>query len=44
MNAPRVLVTLLFFASVYCLGRMAGCSGSRPYGYPGERFSELVTR
>ena len=39
MTPARVLVTLVFFAAVYTLGRVSGCSASRPYGYPGERLA-----
>lgn len=38
----RVIVTVVFLAAVYTLGRMAGCSGSRPYGYAGDHLAAAV--
>ena len=35
ITVPRILVTLAFVAAVFALGRVAGCSASRPYGTPG---------
>lgn len=35
MTAARILVTVAFVAAVFALGRVAGCSASRPYGTPG---------
>ena len=35
ITAARILVTVAFVASVFALGRVAGCSASRPYGRPG---------
>jgi hypothetical protein len=42
MIPARVIVTVVFLACVYTLGRCAGCSGSRPYGYPGERLAAAL--
>ena len=31
----RVGITAVFLATLFALGRVAGCSASRPYGTPG---------
>jgi len=31
----RIVVTVAFLAALFALGRVAGCSASRPYGTPG---------
>lgn len=38
ITVPRILVTVAFFAAIFALGRVAGCSASRPYGTPGVAF------
>ena len=43
MTAARILVTVAFVAAVFTLGRVAGCSASRPYGAPGVALHTYLT-
>ena len=43
MTVPRILVTVAFVAAVFTLGRVAGCSASRPYGAPGVALHTYLT-
>ena len=43
ITVPRILVILAFVAAVFALGRVAGCSASRPYGTPGVALHTYLT-
>ena len=38
----RALVTVVFLVTVFTLGRVNGCNGSRPYGLVGVRAYEAI--
>lgn len=38
----RALVTVVFLGSIFTLGRVNGCNGSRPYGLVGVRAYEAI--
>ena len=39
----RIIVTVIFIASVTTLCQVAGCNASQPYGTPGVRLAEALT-
>ena len=43
MTAARILVTAALLAALFGLGRVAGCSASRPYGTPGVALHAYLT-
>jgi hypothetical protein len=38
----RTVVTVIFVLALFTLGRVNGCSGSRPYGLVGVRAYEAI--
>jgi hypothetical protein len=43
ITVPRILVTAALLAALFTLGRVAGCSASRPYGTPGVALHTYIT-
>jgi hypothetical protein len=43
LTVARIVVTVVFFAEVFALGQVAGCSASRPYGTPGVALHASLT-
>ena len=42
ITVPRIVVTAVLLA-LFSLGRVAGCSASRPYGTPGVALHTYLT-
>ena len=40
----RIGVTAVFLAALFALGRVAGCSASRPYGGPGIALHNYLSK
>ena len=43
MITARIVATVALVAALFGLGRVAGCSASRPYGTPGVALYTFLT-
>ena len=43
ITVPRIVVTVVLILALFVLGRVAGCSASRPYGTPGVALHTYIT-